>query len=133
MVLRGWRPLRRGKSLKGFASVDAPSIGLQIDDVAVHAVGSRRWATLPSRPMVDAEGQPLRDAAGKPRYSSPFRWRTHGVAAAFGDKVIALVEAAHPGALAGDGPRARRADLAQQPIRPDSVRPDDDPWSEGRP
>jgi hypothetical protein len=97
MRLRVWRPMRRN-TLRGFASVTLPT-GLDIDDVAVHVSGSRSWASMPARPMLDAGGRALRDDSGKIRYAQPVRWSTHGLASTFGQKVVALVRAAHPDAL----------------------------------
>lgn len=101
--LRAWRPMRRN-TLRGFASVTL-AIGLDIDDVAVHATGSRTWVSLPGRPMLDGDGRALRDDSGKIRYALPLRWSTHDLASAFGQRVVALVRAAHPGALDDGGER----------------------------
>jgi len=69
--------MRRG-SLRGFASISAPSLGLDLDDFVIHVSGSRRWANLPGRPMIDAAtGAALRDDKGKIRYASPIRWINH--------------------------------------------------------
>jgi hypothetical protein len=85
MTLRSWRPLVRG-SLRGFAAVTLP-IGIEVDEIS----GSRTWASLPARPMIDGEGRVLRDDRGKIRYASPICWQTHGLAAEFGRRVIELV------------------------------------------
>ncbi len=91
--LRAWKPLRKG-SLVGFAAITLP-IGLEIDDCAVFVSGSRRWANLPARPMRGADGQPVLDEKGRPKYVPLLRWGTHGLNARFGEAVIAAVEAEH--------------------------------------
>jgi hypothetical protein len=101
MTLRSWRPLVRG-SLRGFAAVTLP-IGIEVDEIAVHVSGSRTWASLPGRPMIDGESRVLRDDRGKIRYASPMRSQTHGVAAEFGRRVIELGRRTHPAALDGAG------------------------------
>jgi hypothetical protein len=88
--LRKWSRVQRN-TLRGFADLTVPGIGLDIDDVAIHEKGGRRWASLPARPMIDANGVTLRDEKGKVRYSSPLRWLNHGLAARFGERVVALV------------------------------------------
>jgi|SRR6516162_5900220 hypothetical protein len=100
MRLRSWQPYRRG-TLRGFAAVSVPAIGIELDDI-MHVSGSRRWANLPGKPMLDRDGQPLRDEKGKIRYSSPIRWITHGLAARFGERVVALVLEHDPGAFDRD-------------------------------
>jgi len=71
----------------------------RLHDVAVHVSGSRSWVSMPARPMLDANGRALRDDSRKIRYAQPVRWSTHGLASTFGQKVVALVRAAHPDAL----------------------------------
>lgn len=97
-VLRSWRPLRRGSTLLGFAAISLPN-GLLIDGISIHRRGERRWAQLPRRPMLDADGLALRDEGGKIRYASQLRWATHGLSARFGQRVIQLVVAEHPDAF----------------------------------
>jgi hypothetical protein len=93
LKLRSWKPLQKG-SLVGFAGVTLPS-GLEIDNVAVFIVGSRRWVNLPARPMRDANGQPMLDDKGKPKYIPLLRWGTHDLNERFGKAVIAAIEAEH--------------------------------------
>jgi hypothetical protein len=100
--LRSRKPLRRD-TLRGFASITAPSLGQEIDDIAVHMLGTCRWVSLPARRMLDPKGKPLRDAKGKIRYVSPVRWITLGLAARFSEWVIQLVLEQHPGALDDGG------------------------------
>lgn len=97
MQLRNWNPCRRN-SLRGFAAVSLPC-GLEIDDIAIHTAGGRSWASLPARPILDSQGQPLRDERGKIRYASPIRWATYELGNEFGRRLVDLIRAAHPGAL----------------------------------
>ena len=62
-------------------------IGIEVDEFAVRASGSRTWASLPGRPMIDGGGRVLGDDRGKMRYASPIPWQTHGLAAEFGRQV----------------------------------------------
>jgi hypothetical protein len=98
MQLRNWRPVQRN-TLRGFINVTVPAIGLTIDYVAIHVLGSRRWTALPVRPLIDSEGQLLRDEAGKIKYVATFRWITHGIARRFSALCIELLLTHHPDAL----------------------------------
>jgi hypothetical protein len=85
--------------LRGFADLELRS-GLIIRDVCLHvAKNGAAWAALPARPLIDADGRPLRGKAGKIRYASVLHWRDHGLALAFSERVIALVRAHDPKAI----------------------------------
>jgi hypothetical protein len=75
------------------------AIGLTIADVAIHVLGNRRWTALPVRPLIDSEGQLLRDEAGKIKYVAPFRWIAHGIARRFSALCIDLLLTHHRNAL----------------------------------
>jgi hypothetical protein len=62
-VLLSWKPLRKN-TLRGFCAIELP-VGLVIRDVGVHAQGDRRWASLPGKPQIGRDGQPIRDSTGK--------------------------------------------------------------------
>jgi len=97
MVLRMWRPMRRN-TLCGFVDVGLPN-GLHMDDIAVHVRGDRAWASLPARPMLDEDGQALRDDRGKIRYAETLCWRSRDLADQFSAAAVELVRRANPGAL----------------------------------
>ena len=99
LQFRTWRPYWRS-TLHGFVSISAPSIGLEIDDIAVHVKGERRWVSLTTRAMVSSDGQLLRDEKGKIRHASPLRWLTHGLAGP-------VLRAGHRAATAAPSKRAR--------------------------
>jgi hypothetical protein len=81
-------------SLRGFATVTFS--GLEIADVSVHAKNGRAWASLPSKPQLDAQGQHRRDPNGKPLYSAILKWRSRDLADRFSGAVVELLrEAGH--------------------------------------
>ena len=87
--------------ITGFCSITLPS-GLEIDDIAVHLRGDRAWASLPARPMLDAEGrQVMRD--GRPQYVSMIRWQSRDLADRFSTAVVELVRNTHPDAFEEGG------------------------------
>ena len=99
--LRQWRPLRRS-TLRGFASITVFPIGLDIDNVAVHARDGRCWASLPVRPTLDRDGRALRDAGGRVRYERPIRWATRRLTDRFSERLIEVICRMHPGDLDDD-------------------------------
>jgi hypothetical protein len=100
MRLRKWRPLVRN-TLRGFADVEMPS-GFQIDEIAVHVRDGRAWASLPARPMLDADGRHV-VREDKPQYATIMRWRTRELADRWSAAVIELIRQANPDALNGGG------------------------------
>jgi hypothetical protein len=99
MRLISFRPLVKG-SLRGFATVELP-IGLKIADVPVLVSGGRAWASLPSKPQIDKDGQHKRDINGKPAYTAILEWRDRALADRFSAAVVELVRAQYPDALEG--------------------------------
>lgn len=90
-----WKSMRRN-SLLGFATVRL-RMGLIIADITIHSSNGKRWASLPSRPMVDRDGNAMRDrATGKIRYSPILNWSDRDTADRFSAAVITALEAAHP-------------------------------------
>lgn len=100
MTLEGFKPLRKG-SLIGFASVKLP-IGLVITDIPICTSHGKSWAALPSKLMVDRDGQPMVDSAGKRKYVPILSWSDRETSNKWSEAVIALVNEAHPGALDDD-------------------------------
>ena len=108
LALLGWKELRRN-TLRGFATVRLGR-SLKIADVAVHCSHGKRWASLPGKPMLDRDGNPKRNEAGKVVYSPVLEWSDKETADRFSGGVVELVERAHPGATtaaAGDLEGAR--------------------------
>ena len=97
MVLREWRQVRKN-TLRGFCVVELPS-GLVIRDVSIHEKGKKRWASLPSRPMLDTEGRQVRNHAGHAQYAVLLGWRDRDLADAFSARLIELIRREHPSDL----------------------------------
>lgn len=96
--LVGFRAVKKG-SLRGFATVELPVIGLTIRDCPVHEVGQKTWASLPARPQVDSAGRLVRDAAGKASYAAILEWRDRKLRDHFSRRVAEAVRAQHPSAF----------------------------------
>ena len=103
VTILDWRSVRRN-TLYGFASVKIERINLRIDDVAIHQKGDSRWASLPSRPLLDRGGAVLRDEAGEIKYASILQWADRKTADRFSDALVAELLARHPDAFDGGGP-----------------------------
>jgi hypothetical protein len=99
ITLREWRPLRKN-TLFGFAVIELPS-GLIVRDVGIHSKAGKWWASLPSRPVLDAEGRHLSNHAGHKQYAAVLGWRNRDLADRFSEAVVALVRQARPSALDG--------------------------------
>ncbi|WP_424140280.1 hypothetical protein [Roseomonas chloroacetimidivorans] len=90
-----WKALSRN-SLRGFATVRLRN-GLAIKDVTVHCSNGKRWASLPSKPLIDKDGNAQRSQDGKIRYVPILEWPSRDVADRFSEAVVTAVEAAYPG------------------------------------
>jgi hypothetical protein len=95
--LLGFRAVRKN-SLRGFASVKLPN-GLVIYDITIGEASGKRWALLPSKAMVDRDGNLKRDASGKIRYAPVNEWGTPELRDEFSRRVADLVRRVHPGAF----------------------------------
>lgn len=93
-----WRAMRRN-TLLGFARIQLGA--LTINDVSVNTSNGKTWANLPSKPMVDREGNAAKTPEGKIRYVPLLEWTDRGASDRFSEAVIAAVEEKEPGALAG--------------------------------
>jgi hypothetical protein len=94
------RPLRRN-TLVGFAQVRIVELRMIIADVAVHEKANSRWASLPSKPVLDHAGVAQRDAAtNKIRHVTILEFDSPAVRAVFSTAAIAAVLAAFPDAFA---------------------------------
>jgi hypothetical protein len=100
LVLRKWRPIRKG-ALVGFANITLPGpIALEIDDVAVLETNGKAWVSLPARPVIDPDGRVAKiPGTGKIHYVSHLRWADRRLSTAFSQRVIALVLERDPDAL----------------------------------
>jgi hypothetical protein len=70
-----------------------------VNSISVLVSNGKAWASLPSKPQLDMDGHPKRDATGKLVYVSVLRWRDRELSDRFSNAVIALVRAAHPAAF----------------------------------
>lgn len=77
-----WRQIERN-TLRGFATLVITRMGLEIADCAVHESHGRRWVSLPAKPMIDGQGQVMRDDRGKVRYSLIMKWTSREVSDRF--------------------------------------------------
>jgi hypothetical protein len=100
LALVEWKPMPRN-SLRGFASVRLGA-SLIIRDVTVHCSHGRRWAGMPGKPLLQADGSAKRGQNGKPTYVPVMEWASKEAADRFSDAVIAAIEREHPGATEGD-------------------------------
>jgi hypothetical protein len=90
----------RKATLRGFAAVRLP-IGLVITDIPVNqANNGTAWASLPARPMLDRDGNVMRDERdGGIRYGKIIEWGSTELRQAFSERVVALVRAQYPDGL----------------------------------
>ena len=66
LTMVDWKPHERN-SLRGFATVKIPELRMVVHGVAMHELGAKRWAQLPSKPLV-VDDQPARHANGNIKY-----------------------------------------------------------------
>jgi hypothetical protein len=96
IALLEWKKVTKN-SLRGFAKVRMGK-ALIVAEVAVHNSNGRRWASMPSRPLLLADGTHKRDErTGKPAYVPLLSWADRETGDSFSEGVIAAIEAAHPG------------------------------------
>lgn len=98
--LLSWKSMPRN-SLRGFAKIRLGKT-LIMNDVAVHCSHGKRWAQLPSKPLLDREGNPKREASGKLTYVPILEWTDREASDRFSEAVIAAVEREHPGQTEGE-------------------------------
>jgi hypothetical protein len=94
-----FRPMVKN-TLRGFASVKIPSIGLIIKDITVHEKNGKRWAGLPARPMISKDGRAMIGDDGKVQYQQLLNFTSRHTADAFSQAVINVVEQYEPDAFA---------------------------------
>jgi hypothetical protein len=99
--LISFKPFRKN-SLVGFDSIELP-IGLRITDVPVLTSRGKAWATLPSKPVLGADGKQVEVGGGR-QYTPVCEWRSRDLSDGFSRAVIAAVRAQYPSALDGAPP-----------------------------
>lgn len=95
-----WRPIKRN-SLRGFATIRIGK-SLKVKDVAVYSSNGKRWASLPSKPMIGKDGAVAKDSDGKARYVQIMEWIDRETSERFSEGVIQAIEREHPGETAAD-------------------------------
>jgi hypothetical protein len=53
--IQGFRKYEKN-SLKGFVTLQLPTVGLEIRDCTVHEANGKRWVGLPAKPYQDKDG-----------------------------------------------------------------------------
>src|SRR5262249_24814482 len=92
-----WRPMHRN-TLRGFTNIELP-IGLVIRDICVHKKNGRIWASLPARPVLDADRKHVVNHAGRKQFAALLGWRDRDLADRFSAAVVDLLRAERPEAL----------------------------------
>lgn len=95
VVVLEWRPMKRN-SLLGFAHIQLGA--LKIKDVTVNINTGRLWAGLPAKPMIDRDGNAIRNEQGKIKYVPILEWDNKATGDRFSESVILALEEKHPGA-----------------------------------
>lgn len=95
LVLIDWKPFQKN-TLKGFATIRLGK-SMKIRDVGVHEKDGKRWASLPSKPMIGGDGTAIRDDSGKIKYVAIVEWMNREAGDDFSQSVVDAIEAAHPG------------------------------------
>jgi hypothetical protein len=95
-----WRSMPRN-SLRGFATVRLGK-SLKIKDIPVHCSHGKRWASLPSKPMIGSDGTAQRDERGKIKYVPILEWTNREAQDEFSNAVLEAIEREFPGQTAGD-------------------------------
>jgi hypothetical protein len=85
--------------LLGFAKMQFPPDGMQMDGITIHQAGGKFWASPPGKPWIGQDGQLVRELDGRPRYAAIISRSTHGARRRWSDSVLAAVVAGQPEAL----------------------------------
>ena len=95
VALLEWKAVQKN-TLRGFAKIRVGA-ALVIRDVTVHTSNGKRWASLPSKPITNADGTPKMGDNGKPIYVPIVEWANRDSSDRFSEAVVAAVEREHPG------------------------------------
>ena len=94
VTVSDWKKFRRN-TLVGFLTAHLPS-GMTLHDVALHCRDGVWWVSPASKPMLNADGQVLRDEAGRIRYQPIVSFDSKTARQRFNSAVISAVQRAHP-------------------------------------
>jgi hypothetical protein len=112
ITCQSFHPLRRN-TLYGFAEILIRDMHLSVKDVAVHEKNGKRWAQLPSKPLIGKDGVALKDeTSGKTRYASLMQFTNREIADAFSNAVVRAVLEHEPGAFDSDASTSARPQTA---------------------
>ena len=101
--VEGFKP-RRSNTLFGFVTVQIPALHLRIVDLPVHQKNDSRWASMPSKPQLDRDGNVRRDDRGKVLYFSVLEFTDKATRDAFSARVIESLLEFAPSAFEEDEP-----------------------------
>ncbi len=93
VTLLGWKPVAKG-SLRGFAKVRLGR-ALVINDIPVLQSNGKAWASMPGKPLVDRDRQPMRDNKGKARFSPILEWADRDASDRFSSAVVEAITREH--------------------------------------
>ncbi len=85
-------------SLRGFATVVQPS-GMILHDVAIHQRDGSAWASPASKPMLDRNGQQMKNEDGKPLWVPIISFSSKAVRDKWSGAIIEAVRQAYPEAF----------------------------------
>jgi hypothetical protein len=100
MRVISFRPLVRN-TLRGFIEIELPS-GLRVREISIHESHGKRWAGLPARPVLTADGRHS-VLNGKKQYASLLEWKSRDLSDEFSRRIIQLVQERHPEAFNDSG------------------------------
>jgi hypothetical protein len=86
-------------TLRGFAKVRIPS-GIIFHDVAIHRQADVAWASPASKPLLNRDGQHMKDASGKAQWVPIVSFTSRELRDKFSAAVIDALRASRPEALA---------------------------------
>ena len=87
--VEAFKPLK-SNTLHGFVDVRIVELHLLIHDLSIHQKNGKRWASLPSKPMVSRDGVVRRDErTGKVAYTPILEFGDAETRSAFSNRVIA--------------------------------------------
>ena len=89
-----FKPTRKN-SLLGFAKIGLPS-GMVLIEVCILTGTNGPWASPPSKPMIDRDGQALREPNGKLKYSPVVDFKDKHTRERFSQAVIAAMRTSLP-------------------------------------
>jgi hypothetical protein len=97
-IIEDFRKVERN-TLRGFARVRTPS-GIVFHDVAIHQQGEAAWASPASKPLLNRDGQQMKDASGKAQWVPLVTFTSRELRDRFSAATIDALRISHPDVLA---------------------------------